>query len=114
MSRFTAVILSLLLAPAALTAAELGYDPAGRWSVQHTDGSEFVITLHKDGTAESTFGEGERGAWRVEGETVHVFWTDGWDDIIYRNGPGFRKSAWEPGARRDGDPTNDGPAKKLD
>lgn len=115
MVRRLAPVLLLLSAmlPLAATAADRPFQPVGLWRFFHTDGSAFLARLHPDQSATTTFGQGEVGIWRWEGDHVRLYYTDGWDDLLYRRDGAFRKSAWKPGADRCGAPTNDTPAQHL-
>lgn len=90
------------------------FDPVGDWRFLHTDGSPFTGRLTADQNATSTFGAGERGIWRWEGNAVRMMYTSGWDDLLTREPDGrFVKRAWGPGADRCGPPTNSGPAERI-
>ena len=104
----------MLLSLAASAGGEYPFDPVGTWKVAHTDGVPFFITARADGSAASTWGEGEQGGWTFEGERLHFSWTDGWHDFIYREGDGFAKVAFEPGAPLSGTPTNRTTAEKVE
>lgn len=107
------VLVLLLCAPAAPAMADGSFHPVGLWRFFHTDGSSFLARLHPDQSATTDFGQGEVGIWRWEGSRVRLYYTDGWDDLLYRQDGSFRKSAWKPGADRCATPTNDTVAEHL-
>ena len=114
MRTLLATLLLTLFALPATAGGEYPFDPLGRWQVAHTDGVPFHITAHADGSAVSTWGEGEEGSWAFEGARLHFSWTDGWHDFIYREGEGFAKVAYEPGAPLSGPPTNRTTAERVE
>jgi len=103
----------LLLAAAPAAAADGSFQPVGLWRFFHTDGTSFLAHLRPDQSATTDFGTGEVGIWRWEGGKVRLYYTDGWDDLLYAAGTGFRKSGWAPGADRCGTPSNDTVAEHL-
>ncbi|WP_374447089.1 hypothetical protein [Stella sp.] len=107
------VLALLLVAPAGAAAADRPFQPVGLWRFFHTDGSAFLARLHPDQSATTDFGQGEVGIWRWEGDRVRLYYTDGWDDLLYRRDGGFRKSGWAPGADRCRAPSNDTAAERL-
>ena len=114
MKRLLSALILALFSLATVAGGELPFDPVGTWKVAHTDGVPFYITAHADGSAESTWGPGEQGSWAFEGERLHFSWTDGWHDFIYREGDGFAKVAFEPGAPLDGPVTNRTTAERVE
>ena len=114
MKRHLIPLLLTLLTLTAHAGGEYPFDPVGTWKVAHTDGVPFFITAHADGSAESTWGEGEVGGWAFESERLRFSWTDGWHDFIHRQGNGFAKVAYEPGAPLDGQPTNRTTAERVE
>jgi hypothetical protein len=47
-----------------------------------SDGKLIQLVLRAAKVAETDFGKGEKGIWRLEGEGVRVLFTDGWEDVI--------------------------------
>ena len=97
-------------------AARHDFDPVGRWRFFHTDGKPFIARLAADQTAATDFGggDGERGIWRWEGQSVRVIYTDGWDDLLSRTADGhFSKAGWSPEADRCGPPSNRAAAEQI-
>ncbi len=98
------------------TAAEMApvFQPVGVWRFHHTDGTPFIARLRPDQTATTDWGGGEHGIWRWEGNRVRLYYTDGWDDVLYLRDGRFRKSGYSPEADRCSAPSNDTEAEKLD
>lgn len=105
-----AVVAFLMIPPAQ---AANPFEPVGLWRFYHTDGTPFLARLMADQTATTDWDGGERGVWRWEGDRVRVFYTDGWDDLLYRRNGAFRKSGYAPGADRCAPPSNDTGAEHL-
>ena len=89
------------------------FQPVGLWRFFHTDGSPFLARLQADQSATTTFDTGEVGIWRWEGERVRLYYTSGWDDVLYVRDGAFRKAGWGPGADRCAPPSNDTAAERL-
>lgn len=107
------VLALLLLLPATALAADRPFQPVGLWRFFHTDGSPFLARLQADQSATTDFGQGEVGIWRWEGDRVRLYYTSGWDDLLYRRDGAFRKSGWAPGADRCAAASNDATAERL-
>ncbi|BBK33524.1 hypothetical protein EDC65_3360 [Stella humosa] len=113
MIRAFAVALTLLaLLPAAAHAAG-PFQPVGLWRFFHTDGKPFLARLMPDQSATTDFGQGEVGIWRWEGQRVRVYYTSGWDDVLYQKDGVFHKAGWAPGADHCGPPSNDAVAEHV-
>lgn len=110
-ARLCAIVLAT--AAAFPAAASNPFEAVGLWRFYHTDGTPFLARLMPDHTATTTWGAGETGIWRWEGERVRLYYTDGWDDVLYRRDGAFRKSGYAPGADRCAPPTNDTGADHL-
>lgn len=109
-----AVLFAMFLSGAAFAAdAKPAFDPVGLWRFHHTDGTPFHAWLKPDQTATTDWAGGERGIWRWEGERVRVYYTDGWDDVLYARDGLYRKSGYAPEADRCGPASNDTGAEKL-
>lgn len=89
------------------------FQAVGLWRFFHSDGKPFTARLMADQTAATDWGGGEHGIWRWEGKRVHVYYTDGWDDVLYARGKGFRKAGYAPGDSRCAKPSNDTKAEFL-
>lgn len=117
MIRTLALAVSLALAPVALASvgasAADAFQPVGLWRFFHTDGSPFLARLQADQSATTDFGQGEVGIWRREGTRVRMYYTDGWDDVLYLQDGKFRKAGYAPGADRCAAPSNDTAAERL-
>lgn len=88
-------------------------DFVGNWKVADGDNVTFYITLNSDGTAISTWGDGQSGTWKMAADKAHVTWSDGWVNVLYKAGSNFKKNAFAPGAKLDGIPTNSSAAEKV-
>ena len=109
-----AAVLWMLLVPCTAGATDTKpFDPVGLWRFHHTDGTAFHAWLKADQTATTDFDSGERGIWRWEGERVRVYYTDGWDDVLYAAGNAYRKAGYAPGVDRCGPASNDTVAEKI-
>jgi len=65
----------------------------GVWRLnKEPDGNFLYATLQSSGRAFSNI-NGE-GTWKVTPEGALCTWADGWNDLIFRTGEGFRKRAW--------------------
>jgi len=69
----------------------------GQWDVTDGDGSSFTITLNGNGSATSTWENGEEGTWTDGGDHAVVSWTNGWTDRLEAHDGGYRKVATAPG-----------------
>jgi len=94
--------------------AKLPFECVGVWKVADSAGKTFHITVKEDGTATTDWEGGEQGVWEVEGQTIHVRYTDGWHDILMKDGDGYKKIAFGPGMPLDGKPENTTPAVRVE
>ncbi len=106
----TAALLVLAALPAVAADA---FQPVGLWRFFHSDGQPFLARLQADQSATTDFGQGEVGIWRWEGSRVRLYYTDGWDDLLYLQDGKFRKAGYAPGADRCAAPSNDTAAEHL-
>ena len=113
MKRILLAVTLMLLSLAVSADGDYPFDPVGVWRIAHGDGTPILITAHADGSAVSDWEKGEEGSWAFEGQRLHFAWTDGWHDFIYREGSGFAKVAYGPGAPLDGPPTNRTTAERV-
>ncbi len=86
----------------------------GTWIVENQLGNKFEIKVFTDGTAESTWDEGEQGRWKIKDDRLHLKWTNGWHDVIYRDNGGFVKIAYAPGTSSKETPTSRASAERID
>ena len=115
-----AIATAFLLATTAIAPAHAqqapvrGFDPVGRWTFHHTDGTPFTARLAPDQSAATNWEGGEHGIWRWEGNAVRMIYTDGWDDLLVL-GPGgvFAKRGWSPDSDRCASPSNETAAQRL-
>jgi hypothetical protein len=90
------------------------FDPVGRWTFHHTDGTPFTARLAPDQSAATNWEGGEHGIWRWEGNAVRMIYTDGWDDLLVPGADGvFTKRGWSPDADRCAPPSNETAAQRL-
>lgn len=87
----------------------------GVWQVEESDGSPRFIVLSDDHTAETTFNPKATGKWQYDPdqEEVRIDWSDGWADILVKEGNGYKNAGYAPGADADSNPSNVGKAKKV-
>lgn len=103
--------LCALCGPIRLDAADF----VGTWNIGEPDppgGRPFVMTLNADHSARKSHVPNSLGKWSIVNGEAHVIWSEGWRDIIRREGEGFRKIAFAPGAGFDGQPDNTAVAVK--
>ncbi len=84
----------------------------GTWTMRGSEGEDFQAILNADGTSTSDWGPGETGTWQVIDGKAYVTWTDGWKEIIERDGAGYRKYGFEPGKDFTDQPSNESEAVK--
>ena len=85
----------------------------GKWKVGTGLGTNFFITLHRDGTAEKSIGA-KHGTWVVENGEARINWDDGWHDAIRKIGNKHEKCAYGPGKSFDDAPSNVANAENVD
>jgi hypothetical protein len=84
----------------------------GDWRVGRPGKADFVISLDEDSTAKSN-ASSQSGRWEfVDGE-ARITWSDGKRQVIRREGSGFRKLYFKPGASFDDPPTDMAAAEKI-
>jgi hypothetical protein len=84
----------------------------GKWDVGTGAGSNFVITLDRDGQAHKSIGA-SHGTWAVVNGEARISWDDGWHDAIRKVGNKHEKFAFEPGRSFNDEPSNVTDAKSL-
>jgi hypothetical protein len=77
----------------------------GKWQVGNGAGSNFVITLDRDGQARKSIGA-SHGTWVVVDGEARISWDDGWHDAIRKVGDKHEKVAYAPGKSFDDEPSN--------
>ncbi len=85
----------------------------GKWQVGRGNGSDFYITLERDGEARKSI-DAPRGTWTVVDGEARISWDDGWHDVIRKVGAKYEKRAYEPGRSFDEAPTNITAAKTTE
>lgn len=81
----------------------------GKWyiGVSGPEGDpNFVMTLNEDFTAQKSHVPTSTGKWEYAGGEAHVTWSEGWKDILRREGKKYRKIAFRPGTDFDSPPSN--------
>jgi hypothetical protein len=84
----------------------------GKWKVGTGGGSDFVITLERDGQARKSIGA-SHGTWVVVDGEARISWDDGWHDAIRKVGDKHEKFAYAPGKSFNDEPSNVTDAKSL-
>jgi hypothetical protein len=77
----------------------------GKWQAGEGNGSNFYITLERDGVARKSIGP-PHGTWTVVDGEARISWDDGWHDVIRKVGAKYEKRAYEPGKSFDETPSN--------
>lgn len=88
----------------------------GRWAIgRPKDGGKpnFVMTLNSDLTARKSHVPQASGKWQLVDGEARVIWSDGWRDVIRREGTRYRKIAFRPGTDFDSAPSNTESADRL-
>lgn len=85
---------------------------AGKYMTEDTKGNAFAITLSDDGAATgSKEGHTLTGKWTEEDDAAVIKWTTGWTTKISKDGDGYKKTAFRPGASMDDGSTATGVEK---
>ena len=85
----------------------------GNWRVFNDEGDFFYIAINPDRTAFSTWANGQKGQWKEVKDKVTIQWSDGWTDILYRDGETVKKISFEPGREVDENPTSTANAERV-
>lgn len=85
----------------------------GKWKVGDGAGSDFFITLDRNGDARKSLGA-SRGTWEVMDGEARINWDDGWHDVIRPVGTKHEKVAYAPGKSYDAEPDNITDARRVD
>ena len=88
----------------------------GRWDIgrpKDVGKAAFVMTLNADFTARKSHVPKATGTWKLIDGEARVVWSDGWRDIIRKEGDHFRKIAFGPGNDFDSTAANTDSADKL-
>jgi len=70
------------------------------------------MTLNEDLTAKKSHVPSATGKWEYVSGEARVTWSDGWRDILRREGKKYRKIAFRPGTNFDSPPSNSESAEK--
>ena len=88
----------------------------GQWSIGASAPQgepRFVITLNDDFTATKSHVPTATGEWQFVAGEARVTWSDGWKDVLRREGEKYRKVAYRPGTDFDSPPDNTESAEKI-
>ncbi|MCH1495586.1 MAG: PQQ-binding-like beta-propeller repeat protein [Rubripirellula sp.] len=92
-------------------------DFVGKWDIgknPQTGKVAFVMTLNPDGTARKSHVPTSTGQWEVVDGEARVIWSEGWRDIIKKEGNRYRKIAFGPDKDFDSAPSNTDTAQRQD
>ena len=87
----------------------------GSWDIGRPESGgkpKFVMTLNADLSATKSHVPNATGQWKIVDGEARVVWSDGWRDIIRKEGDRFRKIAFGPGSDFDDAADNTDNAKK--
>lgn len=87
----------------------------GDWDIGRnpdTGKATFVMSLRADMTARKSHVPDSTGTWKVVNGEARVVWSEGWRDIIRRDGDRYRKIAFAPGKDFDSPESNTDTATK--
>ncbi len=63
----------------------------GEWLASDQWQSEFLISINKDGTANSGYGDGETGKWKVIDGNLNILWDSGKSDYFFSGVMGYQR-----------------------
>ncbi|MEO8204777.1 MAG: hypothetical protein ABI615_01260 [Chthoniobacterales bacterium] len=70
---------------------------SGVWRLnKEPDGTFLYIALQSDGDAESTNPSNGKGKWELTPEGAKIIWSDGWTELITKQGEQFMRMVWAP------------------
>ena len=85
----------------------------GKWDIGRSKGKPvFVMTLKADYTAMKSHVPNATGTWKLVDGEARVIWSDGWRDIIRKQGNRYQKIAFRPDTDFGSLPTNSESADK--
>jgi hypothetical protein len=87
-------------------------DAKGVYAISEGGKHAFDLALNADRSARKSHAPATLGRWQGTGDLILVAWTDGWRDLLVRDGAGFKKLAFRPGSSLAGEPTNNGIAAR--
>ena len=80
---------------------------AGRWQITDDNGvTASFFSLTGDLRASKSHAPDVTAQWDIVGDEVRITWSDGWRDIVRRQGSGYVKVAFKPGTSWDDSPAN--------
>ena len=63
----------------------------GEWIALDQWQSEFSIKINKDGSANSNYGDGESGSWKIIDGNLKIIWNPGKSDYIFQGVMGYQR-----------------------
>ncbi len=63
----------------------------GEWIALDQWQSEFSIKISEDGTASSSYGNGESGNWKIVDGNLQIIWNSGKSDYFFQGVMGFQR-----------------------
>lgn len=86
----------------------------GKWQYNDSEGKSVVVTIYSDGSAlgDVLSNDDAIGSWFYTDGSLHIVWTNGWTDLIEKNGD-YKKLGFAPGVATTDVPTNRSKAEKL-
>ncbi|MDG2219937.1 MAG: PQQ-binding-like beta-propeller repeat protein [Rubripirellula sp.] len=85
----------------------------GKWDIGRSKGKPvFVMTLKADYTATKSHVPNATGAWKLVDGEARVIWSDGWRDVIRKQGNRYQKIAFRPDTDFGSPPANSESADK--
>ena len=88
----------------------------GSWDIGRPESGgkpKFIMTLKADYSATKSHVPNATGQWKMVNDEAQVVWSDGWRDIIRKEGKRFRKIAFGPGSDFESPANNTDTADKL-
>ena len=63
----------------------------GKWKALDKWQSEFLIQINDDGTAITSYGNGEKGNWKIVDGNLQIIWESGTKDYIFNGVMGYQR-----------------------
>lgn len=82
----------------------------GVWHYKNKENQSIKVTLYPDGSALGS--DRSIGQWYFTHGGLYIVWTDGWTDMIEKDGSSFIKYGFAPGVATDDSASNQSPARK--
>lgn len=68
----------------------------GYWKGYDKENNVFYVLLKSDGTAYSSWRNGEKGKWVIMEDKIHIDWSDGWKAWVYKEKDQYTKISFTP------------------